>query len=374
MTIDAGGFTQLKTSGRMDTLLPEAGTASLTSGNAGLRKGFPRLTIDYRGGPVRHYVDFNYLNDIKTPAFSVDKDSLNSFFGMEYGQKTELRKQMDKAMGIIEIDPALERVKRLRMAVSVAAKGVMSLHAPEAIGRPLFATLTYDTRAFSAEEIEAHKYATPRDISNFVKKVRTHYRQAQCDEKAVLTYIWVAELQQRGVLHYHVIFFVPEGVSFPFFDIGMRDRRSKKALRKQFWPHGRCNIKRATSPVGYLIKYASKMDTKGTGFPKCCRMYGMGGLCKEVKDIKRWMLWPSYVRSNCEVGAPMKRYPGGGYINKFTGEVFLSEYGLMPDSFTRFIKIREVHKIFPEIAGPFCFLRIQSPLSNLAQVQSGEKP
>ena len=59
-------------------------------------------------------------------------------------------------------------------------------------------------------------------------------------------YVWVLELTKRGRPHYHVLFWLPRGISMP------------KADKQGWWRHGMTNTVPARSPVGYLCKYTSK--------------------------------------------------------------------------------------------------------------------
>ena len=65
-------------------------------------------------------------------------------------------------------------------------------------------------------------------------------------EKLFLHYVWVLELTKRGRPHYHVLFWLPKGVSMP------------KADKQGWWKHGMTRSG-GHSPVGYLCKYTSKV-------------------------------------------------------------------------------------------------------------------
>ena len=83
---------------------------------------------------------------------------------------------------------------------------------------------------------------SPRQVSGYLKCVREWARR-----KAIfLHYVWVLELTKRGRPHYHVLFWLPKGVSMP------------KADKQGWWKHGMTRSEWAHSPVGYLCKYTSK--------------------------------------------------------------------------------------------------------------------
>ena len=80
-----------------------------------------------------------------------------------------------------------------------------------------------------------------------------------------LAYAWVMELTQRGVPHYHIVMWLPLGVTPPLPD------------KQGWWKHGMSQAKWVRSPIGYLAKYLSK-GLSGYTFPKGVRIWGSGGL------------------------------------------------------------------------------------------------
>ena len=103
-----------------------------------------------------------------------------------------------------------------------------------------------------------------RDVSAFIKRVRDYYRYRGWR----LVYFWVAELQERGAVHYHVILFVPKGHILP------------KPDQQGWWRKGFTNIMSVRSFASYLAKYLQKVESDGKGiwFPKGLRIYGYGGM------------------------------------------------------------------------------------------------
>lgn len=143
-----------------------------------------------------------------------------------------------------------------------------------------------------------------RHVADCVRHVRSW-----CARKGFrLGYLWVAELQKRGAVHYHVVLWLPKGLTLP------------KPDKQGWWPHGMTNIAWARKPVGYLAKYASKGEDVQK-FPKGLRLHGRGGLDLEQRRYVSWWLLPRYVREVVkEVGEVVRRCTGGGWTVLSTGE------------------------------------------------------
>lgn len=235
----------------------------------------------------------------------------------------------------ITIDRDQARVTRLRKGVGVASKSLLNLGEGRAENN-VMVTLTYDTK--HCGEI-GHHYWKPRHVSDYIRAVRAWFAK-RCPGQR-LRYVWVAELQKRGVLHYHAVFFLPAGVIMP------------RADKRGWWPHGMTNTLKATAPVAYLMKYASKADSKSIGgFPRGSRIYGIGGLDAPGAAFKRWVLWPAYVQGNAAVTDRFRPAPGGGYRNDATGELLLSDFAPTGGGFSSFIRIRTTPRTV-DAAGPF---------------------
>lgn len=232
----------------------------------------------------------------------------------------------------ITIDRHQCRVTRLRKGVGTGAKALLNL-AEGPSENNVMVTLTY------AGDNDDWK---PRHVSDYIRKVRAWFKDRCPGER--LRYVWVAELQQRGVIHYHAVFFLPAGVRMP------------QADRKGWWPHGMTNTLKATAPVAYLMKYASKVESKNIGgFPRGARIYGLGGLDQAGAAFKRWCLWPAYVQGNASVNDRFRPAAGGGYRNDQTGELLLSEFAPTGGGFSSFMRIRCTPRSI-EAAGPFSWL------------------
>lgn len=129
--------------------------------------------------------------------------------------------------------------------------------------RRLFVTLTYarNTRG------------DPRDVSKLLDCIRKWLtRQAL----PMVEYLWVAELQKRGALHYHLMLWLPKHLHLPKLD------------RRGWWRHGMTQVQTARNPVGYLAKYASKCGADDLKkLRKGTRLYGYGGVPAHRREALR---------------------------------------------------------------------------------------
>ncbi len=152
-----------------------------------------------------------------------------------------------------------------------------------------------------------------RHISDCLRCMR---RWAKSQGELQLRYVWVAEMQRRGVIHYHLMVWLPDHVRLPFADkIG-------------WWPHGMTNTEWARDAVGYVAKYASKGDS-GPRLPKGARMYGVGGLTGLALDEARWWALPSWLREVITPGTRLRPNRGGGWADQGTGELYKSPWRVL---------------------------------------------
>lgn len=103
-------------------------------------------------------------------------------------------------------------------------------------------------------------------ISNFLKKLK--YRDVQIDG-----YIWVKELQKRGVVHYHALILVPEM---------MRDFYDKV---NKSWGYGWVFVKgvekqKVRNTILYIMKYIKKDLKERVKNEKMKRKIGRGGVLR----------------------------------------------------------------------------------------------
>jgi hypothetical protein len=162
-----------------------------------------------------------------------------------------------------------------------------------------------------------------------------------------LRYVWVAELQQRGALHYHALLWLPRGLSLP------------KPEKKGWWPHGSTRIEWARKPAGYLVKYASKLDSKvGLGFPPGARLHGKGGLEELGRSVSRWFNLPHWARGVCDLAGAAVRIKGIGLVERDSGVCLPSPWRLSRSEAGTLYAQRVFSYIdaLRDVAGPFSWL------------------
>lgn len=189
------------------------------------------------------------------------------------------------------------RVKRLRRQVW-AAGHLQRFRTPKGMRENVwFVTLTYRG---------VHDWQ-PRHISKCLKAARRW-----CHLRGVpFRYLWVAELQQRGALHYHLAIWLPKRLQLPMFD------------KQGWWPHGMTQRVIAKNAVGYLMKYLSKISPFHE-FPKGVRLYGLGGLTQQARSICSWLNLPSWCRQRFGVGE--LKTVAGRRVVRATGEILEALY------------------------------------------------
>ena len=195
--------------------------------------------------------------------------------------------------GLIEIDPLLTRLRRMTRAVLTAAR-MHDFELRHQRSKPAMLTLTY-------RQVDGwHK----RHISDLLQRIRVWMKR----RGHRMRYVWVAELQQRGALHYHVLLWLPRGLTLP------------KPDKQGWWPHGSTRIEWARKPAGYLAKYASKLDSKaGVGFPGGARLHGRGGLAEFGRSVASWFNLPQWAREVCDLAGRAMRIKGLGLVERDTG-------------------------------------------------------
>jgi len=140
-----------------------------------------------------------------------------------------------------------------------------------------------------------------------------------CYRKSIpCRYTWVAELQSRGAVHYHLLVWLPQGVRMPQWD-------RSYGTKSKFWPHGMSNTQKAKSGVGYLMKYLSKLGEL-TRFPKGLRLYGIGGLTPQARGVRSWLNLPEWVKADYGVGEVVRKKIG--LLVKATGELLDPAYSV----------------------------------------------
>ena len=211
---------------------------------------------------------------------------------------------------VIDLGPtavAERRIKKLKR--SVWASGHLHALADNGYRPPVcwFVTLTYKP---GIEWSSDHLGASVQGFRNWCQS-----RNVPC------RYTWVAELQGRGAVHYHLLAWLPVGVRMPKWDRRPATARGKE--RKAFWSHGMTNVQVAKAGVGYIMKYLSKLG-EFHRFPKGLRLYGVGGLNDTGRQVRQWYNLPEWVKSEYGVGDIIRRKIG--LVVRATGEVLPSAF------------------------------------------------
>lgn len=198
---------------------------------------------------------------------------------------------LDGSVGV-EVDPRLPRLRHCKDRLIAWAATVARLSCPY---RLVMLTLTYrDGGDWTGDDIRV---------------VMKSYKGVLRD--GLITYAWVAELQGRGDIHYHVMLAVRLGTDVP--------RPDESGL----WTHG--SSRRETwHNLTYLMEYAGKLEQKGLGewaYPLGCRVVGLSwahilsvGWAGEV--LRKESMLPGWVRGLCGPGEVMgaERVAGGWLV------------------------------------------------------------
>ncbi len=140
---------------------------------------------------------------------------------------------------MLYINPLELRLSRLRKRLSLFANWASMADEMIAETDRIMVTLTY-------RNIEDWQ---PKHVTQFLRKVK---RVFGLD---LFGYFWVAEMQQRGAVHYHVVQAVRHGARMP------------KPDEAGFWRHGLTRVELVRHVYAYLSKYLQK-DGQKTNFPR----------------------------------------------------------------------------------------------------------
>lgn len=238
---------------------------------------------------------------------------------------------------MVAVSAAQNRLRRLKHHVRTASRLIKeTMHREGRKWRAVFVTLTYRPGIEWA----------PKHIAGFLNAVRMWGKR----QGVRVGYVWVAEMQKRGAVHYHAVIWVPARLKLPRPD-GPRG----------WWKHGTSNVQTVQrNAVGYLMKYVSKGLGNYPDLPRGARVCGSGGLDAMARDEFHYWRLPRYVRERLEPpfspriavewvrrvkvgavwqweqvlcpwgGARAFRRKGGGWSPRWAagGEVFRSEFGM----------------------------------------------
>ena len=207
----------------------------------------------------------------------------------------------------VTLYPHKARLKRMRRSVITTARLIQEeLQHGGRRFKVAMITLTYRPEA---EWSKKH-------VTQCIKAIREYLRRRGYPFR----YVWVLENTKAGKPHYHLLVWLPRGVSLP------------KPDKRGWWAHGWTRIEWARNPVGYLAKYASKGasdDEITSPFPKGARLHGSGGLTQRARIERAWLMAPSWVKEAVSAEDRPVRAPGGGWASKVTGTWLPSPWRLV---------------------------------------------
>lgn len=211
-----------------------------------------------------------------SPAMGEMSNTLNSDF--PYGYRKRWLTSFKTSDGkIIETDSFKNRLWRLRTALHSWVDIIENINEKGVSLEKKMITLTYA----KAEDWQ------PKQITKYTKFLRRFLGDS------LYSYAWVAELQERGAIHYHIVAYVKKGVKIPHPD--------KPVGHKNFiaWEHGLSNIKTCQKPA-YLVSYLGKEKQKDFHkFPLGARAYGIY-VSLEFKSLilgyKKFRMLPTWLQ------------------------------------------------------------------------------
>jgi len=253
-----------------------------------------------------------------TPPFSPrfgssEGDCASSGSGLVLSQTTQTPPPRDlrsPAFAVSRASAAVRRFRRKARAVLTASRLLQShLQKSGFRYRAAFVTLTYRP---GVEPAACH-------IAQYLDAARHWLRR----RGHVLRYVWVAEIGAFGRFHYHIVIWLPRGLSLPMPD------------KSGWWPHGSSRIEWGRRPVAYLAAYESKIPTDecrclaySESLPKGARLSGFGGLPPAARLIRGWWMLPAYIREVFGAHYRLVRVLGGGWLSRLTGQWWPSPYAV----------------------------------------------
>lgn len=190
-----------------------------------------------------------------------------------------------------------KRVNRMRKLVIAASRAIQTdLQRGGFRFRCAMITLTY----------RPEEQWQPKQIARLMACYRSWLKR----RGVPLQGVWVLELTKRGKPHYHLLLWLPKGLTPP------------KPDKQGWWPHGMTNCTWARSPVGYAAKYASKDETKSGPMPKGARMFGVYGV---PLHLGHWRA-PGWMQKLSKPGDKVNCRKGGWWVNHSSGWGFRSPW------------------------------------------------
>jgi hypothetical protein len=202
----------------------------------------------------------------------------------------------------ILVDTKKNRQKRTRRTILNSARGIQN----ELEGKSYRSAMITATYAPNEEW-------NPRDITVLIKSIREYLKNRGVDK---FRYVWKLELTKAGKTHYHVVFWLPKGLTLP------------KPDKRGWWSKGCTRIEWIKkNAVGYVAKYLSKSDDSVFDIPAGARLCGSGGLCDSARVFRSWWNFPAYVRSFFGYPQKITRILGG-FVSA-SGDFLKSQYEVL---------------------------------------------
>lgn len=214
----------------------------------------------------------------------------------------------------IQVIPSLSRLKKLHHSVLTAAR----LHVQSKPSwRVVMVTPTY----------APGQYWCSHDITRLVKCIRQWLARRSIE----MRYVWVMEYTKKGKPHYHMLVWLPLGITLPYPD------------KRGWWTKGWTNQEWAKNAIGYIAKYASKGSSL-VQYVRGARHHGNGGMEGEALLEQRWWKLPGWMRGIVEPSDRVRRGAKGvgGYVNPETAEVFCSPYEIVFSMGQIFVQLKAV--------------------------------
>jgi hypothetical protein len=237
-----------------------------------------------------------------------DEDSGTLYRGLSNSNKVQKVIIKNTHTGeLIEIDKTASRLSRMRRRVFSWANTIKDYLPASGVGlkhRKVMITLTY-------QGVDDWR---PNHIRDYTKELKRRLGTN------LIALAWVAELQERGAVHYHLELIVKKGTRIP------------KPDTSGMWKHGMSRIETAKT-VFYICSYLKKAYQKEGIFPKGLRMFGVWVSPACINDLARWLFrlstLPRWLCDQIKVlidhyGEKWERFKGGGYV--FAGRLYRSPF------------------------------------------------
>lgn len=154
----------------------------------------------------------------------------------------------------------------------------------------------------------------PNQIGDLIRNIRAYLKVKAIE----IRYTWVQEFTKKGRPHYHLLLWLPFGITLP------------KPDKRGWWPYGMTKIEWARCAIGYIAKYASKADSLHLPV-KGARMHGAGGLNGDALLEARWWKLPRWARLQTDPQDRARRQSGGGILKPETGELLKTPWRVYLD-------------------------------------------